>query len=120
MLITSSSSPSSNANLFPSDKLLLHLAFYPHNNGIEWTNNIILEQSCIMDFSIKILDKFIITASLCQKMLVYDALEGRFLTIKLRPKQQGCCVCGDNPTINKLQDYELFCGASATDKVRKL
>ena len=53
-------------------------------------------------------------------MLVYDALEGRFLTIKLRPKQQGCCVCGDNPTINKLQDYELFCGASATDKVRKL
>ncbi|KAK2567560.1 Adenylyltransferase and sulfurtransferase MOCS3 [Acropora cervicornis] len=55
-------------------------------------------------------------ASFCQKMLVYDALEGRFLTIKLRPKQQGCCVCGDNPTINKLQDYELFCGASATDK----
>ncbi|XP_067031765.1 adenylyltransferase and sulfurtransferase MOCS3-like isoform X1 [Acropora muricata] len=55
-------------------------------------------------------------SSFCQKMLVYDALDGRFLTIKLRPKQQGCCVCGDNPTINKLQDYELFCGASATDK----
>lgn len=50
-------------------------------------------------------------------MLIYDALDGRFLTIKLRPRQSCCSVCGDNPTINKLQDYELFCGASATDKV---
>ena len=50
-------------------------------------------------------------------MLIYDALDGRFLTIKLRPRQSCCSVCGDNPTINKLQDYEVFCGASATDKV---
>ena len=60
----------------------------------------------------------VLSASYCQKMLIYDALDGRFLTIKLRPRQPSCCVCGDNPTINKLQDYELFCGASATDKVR--
>lgn len=56
-------------------------------------------------------------ASYSQKMLIYDALDGRFLSIKLRPKQRNCCVCGDNPSINKLLDYELFCGASATDKV---
>ena len=55
--------------------------------------------------------------SYSQKMLIYDALDGRFLSIKLRPKQPNCCVCGDNPSINKLLDYELFCGASATDKV---
>lgn len=52
-------------------------------------------------------------------MLIYDALDGRFLSIKLRPKQPNCIVCGDNPSINKLLDYELFCGASATDKVRR-
>ena len=51
-------------------------------------------------------------------MLIYDALDGRFLAIKLRSKQPNCSVCGDNPSINKLLDYELFCGASATDKVR--
>ena len=51
-------------------------------------------------------------------MLIYDALDGRFLAIKLRSKQPNCSVCGENPSINKLLDYELFCGASATDKVR--
>jgi len=50
-------------------------------------------------------------------MLIYDALDGRFLTIKLRARQPSCSVCGDEPTVTKLQDYELFCGASATDKV---
>ncbi|KAJ7323461.1 Molybdenum cofactor synthesis protein 3 [Desmophyllum pertusum] len=59
-------------------------------------------------------------ASYSQKMLIYDALDGRFLTIKLRPRQSNCCVCGDNPSINKLLDYELFCGASATDKTPSL
>lgn len=58
------------------------------------------------------------TASYSQKMLIYDALDGRFLTIKLRPRQSNCAICGDNPSIIKLMDYELFCGASATDKVQ--
>lgn len=61
-----------------------------------------------------------INPSYSQKMLIYDALDGRFLTIKLRPRQSCCSVCGDNPTINTLQDYELFCGASATDKTPSL
>ncbi|PFX20270.1 Adenylyltransferase and sulfurtransferase MOCS3 [Stylophora pistillata] len=59
-------------------------------------------------------------ASYSQKMLIYDALDGRFLTIKLRPRQSNCAVCGDNPSIRKLMDYELFCGASATDKTPSL
>ncbi|XP_022799067.1 adenylyltransferase and sulfurtransferase MOCS3-like isoform X2 [Stylophora pistillata] len=59
-------------------------------------------------------------SSYSQKMLIYDALDGRFLTIKLRPRQSNCAVCGDNPSIRKLMDYELFCGASATDKTPSL
>ncbi|CAL4148384.1 unnamed protein product, partial [Meganyctiphanes norvegica] len=53
---------------------------------------------------------------LAQKMLMFDGLEGTFRTIKLRGKQPLCEVCGDNPTIKHLIDYEQFCGASANDK----
>ncbi|NXG18759.1 MOCS3 sulfurtransferase, partial [Grallaria varia] len=51
-------------------------------------------------------------------MLVFDALEGRFRNIKLRPRRPDCAVCGDSPTVTCLQDYEAFCGSSATDKCR--
>ncbi|NXF06568.1 MOCS3 sulfurtransferase, partial [Smithornis capensis] len=53
-------------------------------------------------------------------MLMFDALEGTFRNIKLRPKKPDCAVCGDNPTVTCLQDYEAFCGSSATDKCRAL
>ncbi|NXU86521.1 MOCS3 sulfurtransferase, partial [Xiphorhynchus elegans] len=53
-------------------------------------------------------------------MLMFDALEGRFRNIKLRPKKPDCAVCGDNPTVTCLQDYEAFCGSSATDACRTL
>ncbi|XP_031564174.1 adenylyltransferase and sulfurtransferase MOCS3-like isoform X2 [Actinia tenebrosa] len=59
-------------------------------------------------------------SSFAQKMLVFDALEGRFLQVKLRNKKISCCVCGEEPTINELIDYEEFCGASATDKTKSL
>ncbi|XP_009079016.1 PREDICTED: adenylyltransferase and sulfurtransferase MOCS3 [Acanthisitta chloris] len=53
-------------------------------------------------------------------MLLFDALEGRFRDIKLRPKRADCAVCGDDPSVTCLQDYEAFCGSSATDKCRTL
>lgn len=56
-------------------------------------------------------------ASYSQKLLVFDALCGTFRTIKLRPRQTQCSVCGDNPSITALIDYELFCGSRADDKV---
>ncbi|NXD52752.1 MOCS3 sulfurtransferase, partial [Corvus moneduloides] len=59
-------------------------------------------------------------SSFSQSMLMFDALEGRFRNIKLRPKKADCAVCGDNPSITCLQDYEAFCGSSATDKCRTL
>ncbi|XP_021272516.1 adenylyltransferase and sulfurtransferase MOCS3 [Numida meleagris] len=59
-------------------------------------------------------------SSFNQFMLMFDAQEGRFRNIKLRPKKSDCGVCGDNPYITCLQDYEAFCGSSATDKCRTL
>ncbi|KAL8179499.1 UNVERIFIED_CONTAM: Molybdenum cofactor synthesis protein 3 [Gekko kuhli] len=61
-----------------------------------------------------------IGSSLSQAMLVFDALEGGFRRIKLRPRNPNCAVCGDSPSVTALQDYELFCGSSATDKCRTL
>lgn len=54
------------------------------------------------------------------QLLMFDGQETRFRSIKLRPKQAGCAVCGENPTVTHLVDYEAFCGSAATDKCRRL
>jgi adenylyltransferase/sulfurtransferase len=38
-----------------------------------------------------------------------DALSMRFRELKLR-KNPDCVICGPNPTVTKLIDYEAFCG----------
>lgn len=43
------------------------------------------------------------------RLLLYDALDMAFEMIKL-PRRENCPVCGDNPTITHLIDYEEFCG----------
>ena len=43
------------------------------------------------------------------RMLVYDALELKFRELKLRRDPQ-CPLCGEQPTITKLVDYDQFCG----------
>ncbi len=43
------------------------------------------------------------------RLLLYDALSMRFRELKLR-KNPTCPVCGENPTIRELIDYEAFCG----------
>jgi adenylyltransferase/sulfurtransferase len=43
------------------------------------------------------------------RLLVYDALELSFREIAVR-KDPNCPVCGDNPTVTELIDYEAFCG----------
>lgn len=55
-----------------------------------------------------------------QQLVMFDAQDARFRSIKLRPKQAGCAVCGENPSVTQLVDYEAFCGSAATDKCRKL
>ena len=43
------------------------------------------------------------------RFLIYDALRMRFRELKLR-KDADCPVCGTNPTVTQLIDYEQFCG----------
>jgi sulfur-carrier protein adenylyltransferase/sulfurtransferase len=43
------------------------------------------------------------------RFLIYDALRMRFREMKLR-RDPDCPVCGDNPTVRELIDYEHFCG----------
>ncbi len=47
--------------------------------------------------------------TLVGRLLLVDALTMRFRELKLR-KNPECPVCGDNPTITQLIDYESFCG----------
>jgi adenylyltransferase/sulfurtransferase len=42
------------------------------------------------------------------KLLMYDALSTSFNTFKVR-RDPNCPVCGDNPTITELIDYQAFC-----------
>jgi len=46
--------------------------------------------------------------SLADKLVMYDALEMTFRTVKTR-KNPACALCGPNPTITKLLDYEVSC-----------
>ena len=43
------------------------------------------------------------------RFLIYDALNMKFRELRLR-KDPECPVCGTNPTVTKLIDYEQFCG----------
>lgn len=43
------------------------------------------------------------------RMIAFDALKMKFREFKLR-KDPKCPVCGDNPTIKELIDYDQFCG----------
>jgi adenylyltransferase/sulfurtransferase len=44
------------------------------------------------------------------KLVIYDALELEWRKLKVR-KDPGCALCGENPTVTDLIDYETFCGA---------
>jgi molybdopterin/thiamine biosynthesis adenylyltransferase len=55
-------------------------------------------------------------ATLTGKLLLYDALELSFQIVGLR-KNPNCKLCGPNPEITRLIDYEAFCGAPARDDI---
>ncbi|WP_426508177.1 adenylyltransferase/sulfurtransferase MoeZ [Dactylosporangium sp. McL0621] len=48
--------------------------------------------------------------TLLGRLMVYDALEMEYRKIKLR-KDPNCAICGENPTVTGLIDYDDFCGA---------
>ncbi len=44
------------------------------------------------------------------KLMIYDALEMEYRKINVR-KDPNCAICGTNPTVTGLIDYDAFCGA---------
>jgi adenylyltransferase/sulfurtransferase len=53
--------------------------------------------------------------SLAGRLLLVDALNMRFRELKLRKKPE-CPVCGANPTVTELIDYQQFCGIKPESK----
>ncbi|HTR93344.1 MAG TPA: adenylyltransferase/sulfurtransferase MoeZ [Trebonia sp.] len=47
---------------------------------------------------------------LAGRLMIYDALEMTYRSVKIN-KDPDCAVCGKNPTVTELIDYEAFCGA---------
>ena len=47
--------------------------------------------------------------SLSSRLLLIDALSMDFREVKIKRNPQ-CPLCGDNPTVTELIDYEIFCG----------
>ena len=47
--------------------------------------------------------------SLNSRLLLIDALSMTFREVKLK-RNPACPLCGDNPTVTELIDYEVFCG----------
>jgi adenylyltransferase/sulfurtransferase len=52
--------------------------------------------------------------SLSSRLLLIDALSMSFREVKLR-RNPACPLCGDNPTVTELIDYEVFCGLAAPE-----
>jgi molybdopterin/thiamine biosynthesis adenylyltransferase/rhodanese-related sulfurtransferase len=48
------------------------------------------------------------------KLMIYDALEMEYRKLRVR-KDPNCALCGENPTVTELIDYETFCGAISED-----
>ena len=48
------------------------------------------------------------------RLMIYDALEMSYRTMRVR-KDPECPICGKNPTITELIDYDAFCGAVSED-----
>jgi sulfur-carrier protein adenylyltransferase/sulfurtransferase len=52
--------------------------------------------------------------SLAGRLMIYDALEMSYKTVRVR-KDPECAICGKNPSITGLIDYDAFCGAVSAD-----
>ncbi len=51
--------------------------------------------------------------TLAGRLMLYDALNMKFRELKLR-KNPDCVICGPDPTVTELIDYEEFCGVPGT------
>jgi len=54
--------------------------------------------------------------SLVSRLLLIDALSMSFREVRLK-RNPSCPLCGDNPTVTELIDYEIFCGLTTPEAV---
>lgn len=54
--------------------------------------------------------------SLTGRLVLFDAMKMKFRELKLR-KNPECPICGENPTIHALIDYQEFCGITHDEEV---
>ncbi len=52
--------------------------------------------------------------SLVSRLLLIDALSMSFREVRLK-RNPSCPLCGDNPTVTELIDYEVFCGLTTPE-----
>tara|TARA_B100000315_G_scaffold257379_1_gene306043 strand:+ start:785 stop:1627 length:843 start_codon:yes stop_codon:yes gene_type:complete len=52
--------------------------------------------------------------SLSSRLILIDALSMSFREVKLK-RNRACPLCGDNPSVTELIDYEVFCGLGARE-----
>jgi len=50
------------------------------------------------------------------RLLMYDSLAMRFREIRIR-RDVDCPLCGTNPTITELLNYDEFCGLEVAESV---
>jgi adenylyltransferase/sulfurtransferase len=55
-------------------------------------------------------------SSLVGRLVLFNALDMKFRELKLRRDPQ-CPLCGENPTITRLIDYDQFCGIPAESEM---
>ncbi len=48
------------------------------------------------------------------RLMLYDALQMQYRTLSVG-RDPACAICGDEPSITALVDYEAFCGVLSTD-----
>jgi sulfur-carrier protein adenylyltransferase/sulfurtransferase len=48
------------------------------------------------------------------RLMIYDALDMSYRTVNVR-KDPECAICGKNPTVTELMDYDAFCGTLSAE-----
>ncbi len=56
--------------------------------------------------------------TLTSRLLMIDALSMEFTELKVR-KDPNCKLCGDNPEVTELIDYEVFCGVAPPQPIEE-
>lgn len=57
---------------------------------------------------------------LSKSMLLFDGSDCSFRKVRVRDRNPSCAVCGSEPSITALIDYEQFCGSKANDKAASI